>query len=480
MSKPMTFPFGNPSSLLREPALAKSCWWMFVLAAGLTLLLGGNLSAQDKPNIVVIVVDDLGYGDLSSYGATDLRSPNVDQLMKQGMRFDYAYANCPVCSPTRASIVTGRYPEIVGVPGVIRTHPHNNWGYLAKDAVTLPEMMKKAGYNTAMVGKWHLGLEEPNKPNDRGFDFFKGYLGDMMDDYYNHRRHGINYMRFNEKEIDPKGHATDLFTQWSIDYLEEQKSAEKPFFLYLCYNAPHTPIQPPADWLEKVKKRIPDNPVRAKLVALIEHMDDGIGKVLDALTENGLEKETLVIFTSDNGGQSNVGANNGNLRDGKQSMYEGGLRVPTCIRWPGKVAPETLSHQRIMSADIFPTLCEIVGVPVNHPIDGISLNSLVQGKTETIPKRDLFFHRREGGDRYGGMITNAVIRGDWKLVRNSPFEPLELFNLKQDPQEKTNLAQKNRKKFRELSVALRAQIQRGGSVPWQKPAKTTAKTALEK
>ncbi|MGY8651520.1 MAG: sulfatase-like hydrolase/transferase, partial [Verrucomicrobiia bacterium] len=202
-----------------------------------------------KPNILVILVDDLGYGDLSSYGAPDLKSPAIDSLMAAGIRFDSFYANCPVCSPTRAALLSGTYPDLVGVPGVIRTIPHNNWGWLAPHAVLLPKPLKVAGYHTAIVGKWHLGLESPNRPNERGFDHFKGFLCDMIDDYYKHRRHGINYFRENEKEIDPPGHATDLFTEWAIDYLDDRKGKKEPFFLYLSYNAPHTPIQPPADWL---------------------------------------------------------------------------------------------------------------------------------------------------------------------------------------------------------------------------------------
>ncbi len=143
---------------------------------------------EEKPNIILILVDDLGYGDLSSYGAKDLQTPNLDSLVASGIRFDNFYANCPVCSPTRASVLTGQYPDMVGVPGVIRTHPHANFGYLASHAVMLPEVLKRAGYDTAIIGKWHLGLETPNTPNERGFDHFHGFLGDMMDDYYSHRR----------------------------------------------------------------------------------------------------------------------------------------------------------------------------------------------------------------------------------------------------------------------------------------------------
>lgn len=443
----------------------------------LTLLLLGVLvqpraifaAKKQRPNILVILADDLGYGDLSSYGAKDLQSPHIDRLVTAGIRFDNFYANCPVCSPTRASLMTGRYPELVGVPGVIRTHAENSWGYLDPRAVMLPQMLKRAGYHTAIVGKWHLGLEAPSRPNDRGFDHFHGYLGDMMDDYYNHRRHGINYMRLERSEIDPKGHATDLFSTWACDYLlSRAKKKDEPFFLYLPYNAPHTPIQPPPEWLEKVKQREKGiDPKRAKLVALIEHMDDGIGRVMRTLKETGLDENTLVIFTSDNGGQTSVGANNGPLRDGKQSMYEGGLKVPFCAVWPKHIEPGSHNDRTALTMDIFATVCEAAGVKVDHQIEGLSILPTLLGKPQSSDTRNLFFHRREGGTRYGGLTTNALIRGDWKLLQNSPFEPLELYNLQDDPREQRDLARTNVKKFNELSQVLRLQIQRGGAVPWQ-------------
>ncbi|MEC9092672.1 MAG: sulfatase-like hydrolase/transferase [Planctomycetota bacterium] len=420
----------------------------------------------------MIVVDDLGYGDLSSYGAKDLVSPNIDKLLNSGMRFTKAYANCPVCSPTRASIMTGRYPELVGVPGVIRTRKEESWGYLAPDCVLLPKLLKTANYHTAAICKWHLGLEAPNRPTDRGFDLFHGFLGDMMDDYYHHRRHNINYMRKNELEINPQGHATDLFTQWAQDYIQTRQKRGQPFFLYLAYNAPHTPIQPPPAWLRKIKQRekgITES--RARLVALIEHLDEGIGRVLESLEKTGFEQETVVIFVSDNGGQVNVGGQNGALRDGKQSMYEGGIRVPFSIKWNSRIQAGSVSDEKVMTMDLLPTVCEVAGIVAPKEVDGKSLLKLATGEEERLAPRDLFFHRREGGTRYGGMITNAMIRGDWKLVRNTPFTPIELFDLKKDPGETVDLSEKNPKKFRELSGALRQQIQRAGAVTWQKSEK---------
>lgn len=426
--------------------------------------------ASRRPNILIILVDDLGYGDLSAYGARDLRTPNIDALIAAGMRFDNFYANCPVCSPTRAALLTGRYQDLVGVPGVIRTHPENNWGYLSPQAVLLPALLKPLGYSTAIVGKWHLGLEPPNIPTRRGFDFFHGFLGDMMDDYYTHRRHGINYMRRNEEVIDPQGHATDLFTQWACDYLRERAEKGGPFLLYLAYNAPHTPIQPPQEWLQRVRERekgISDR--RARLVALIEHLDAGIGKVMATLRQVSLAENTFVAFTSDNGGQLSAGANNGPWRDGKQSVYEGGLRVPAAFVWPQRIVPGR-TPLRAMSMDIFATVCDVVGVPVDHPIDGVSFLPTLLGKPQPELRRFWFFTRREGGLAYGGKTIEAVISGDWKLLQNSPFAPQELYNLREDPREQHNLAGKNRAQFKELAAALRRHIQRGGAVPWQKPS----------
>jgi arylsulfatase A-like enzyme len=277
-------------------------------------------------------------------------------------------------------------------------------------------------------------------------------------------------MRLNEKVIDPEGHATDLFTQWAIDYIDERAKAGGPFFLYLAYNAPHTPIQPPAEWVAKVKAREPNiTDKRAKLVALIEHMDAGIGRVIEALKQAGVYDNTLIVFSSDNGGQLSVGARNGEVRGGKQDMYEGGLRVPMGAAWPGHIPPGSLSKRIALLMDLFPTFCEAAGVKVEHAIDGVSILPTLLGESQTI-ERDLYWVRREGNMRYQGQDYRAVRRGPWKLMHNTPFEPLELYNLEDDPQEASDLAKSpaNRKVFNELTALLRRQIQRGGAVPWQK------------
>jgi len=438
------------------------------LALGGCTTTGRSVSKKQLPNIVIILADDLGSGDLAGLGAKDMQTPNIDGLFKSGLRFNQFYSNSPVCSPTRASLLTGRYPELVGVPGVIRTNPENSWGRLSKEAVLMPNLLKEAGYKTALIGKWHLGLESPNLPNERGFDYFAGFLGDMMDDYYTHLRGGINYMNINGKPAEPKGHATDVFTEWAIDYIDKQE-ADKPFLLYLAYNAPHIPIQPPEEFLERVKKREPQlNEKRAKLIAMIEHLDSGVGKVLDALEKKRAVDNTIVIFTSDNGGQADIGASNGKLRGSKGDMFEAGIRVPAAVRWKGVVKEGTATNQAAMTMDILATICQIAKVKAPKEADGISLLDYWKGKTDTI-ERTIFWTRREGGKEFKGQTSWAARKGDWKLVQNRPGEAYKLFNLAKDPYEAEDLAETQNDVFSDLKELLKRHIQRGESVPWKKP-----------
>jgi len=425
--------------------------------------------AQEKPNIIVILTDDLGYGDLSCNGGKDIYTPNIDRLFANGVRFTNFYANCTVSSPTRASLMTGCYPDRVGVPGVIRTHETDSWGFLNPETVTLPDMMKKAGYQTALIGKWHLGLESPNLPNERGFDFFHGFLGDMMDDYWSHLRQGYNYMQMNQTEIFPEGHATDIFSDWAVEYIRDKAGDNEPFFLYLAYNAPHFPIQPPPDWLEKVRKRERNiDERRAKSVALVEHLDYNIGRVIDALKESGEYEKTVIIFSSDNGGHLPSGASNGVLRGGKQEMYEGGIKVPACMVWEGILKPGTTSDRLSLTMDLYPTVCSIAGLDVVHPIDGINLipGLLGKGRGEE-DSRIVFFMRREGG-MYGGQCYYAARKGSYKILQNTPFEGYQLFDIESDPYEKVPLADSLRQ-FQELKSGLSQHIRWAGSIPWQKP-----------
>lgn len=424
---------------------------------------------SNKPNIIMILTDDHGYGDLSGYGGPNIQTPNLDALMRDGMKFTRFYANSPVCSPSRASLMTGRYPDTVGVPGVIRSHANNSWGYFDPAAITLPQMLQEAGYRSTIIGKWHLGLEEENHPCRRGFDSFRGFLGDMMDDYYTHLRHGNNYMRTDYETIDQQGHATDLFTDWAIEEIQNHAHGEKPLFLYLAYNAPHTPIQPPQEWFERVREREPEiSEQRARYIAMVEHLDAGVGRVYQALQESGTMENTLLVYCSDNGGQMDVGAYNGDIRGAKLDMYEGGIRVPMMAVWPGYIAAGAVSDLPAMIMDLFPTFCEAAGVPVSHEIEGTSILMTLQGEKQNFDDRLYYWVRREGGAKYFGQDYHAVRRGEMKLLHNTPFAPLELFDLASDEKESSDRATSDPETVSALVMEMQEQIRRAGSIPWRK------------
>lgn len=439
----------------------------------LLLLMPVMMFAQpDKPNIIVILVDDLGFNDVSYYNKGDVRTPHLDGLCRDGIRFDSFYANSPVCSPTRASLMTGRYPDAVGVPGLIRYYKFDNWGYLKPDVPLMPGILKRYGYTTALIGKWNLGLESPNLPGQKGFDYFHGWLEDMMEDYYDHKRHGINFMREDKDVIYPQGHATDIFTDWSVDYIRKASQKPDPFFLYLAYNAPHFPVQPPKESYDRVLARQPGiDPKRAKLVALIEHLDDGIGRVVKALKESDQYDDTLILFMSDNGGNLDDLANNNPYRNGKQSMYEGGIRIPAFASWPARITKGTSSNEKLMTMDVLPTLEAIVSGREGNGYDGTSFAAILFDSKTKLGERPLYFVRREGGMRYGGNDYHALIYQGWKLLQNDPYSPLELYHLENDPYEKVNLAGKEPQRISALNKLLMTYIQKGGQTPWQQPEK---------
>ncbi|MFH4967545.1 sulfatase-like hydrolase/transferase [Gaetbulibacter sp. M240] len=419
--------------------------------------------AQVKPNIIFILADDLGYGDLSCYGAKDIQTPFIDKLANSGFKFTRAYANSTVCSPSRAAILSGNYPDMVGVPGVIRDIPHNTWGNLKDDFVSLPEALKKQNYSTALIGKWHLGYTSPDVPNARGFDFFKGFLGDMMDDYYTHLRSGVNWMRENNQEINPEGHATDLFTDWTLDYLEQQKEVQNPFFLFLTYNAPHSPIQPPSSWLKKIQKRQPNTPLkRQKLMALIEHLDHNVGRILNYLKASQLDENTMIIFTSDNGGALQYGASNQPFSGGKGDMLEGGIRVPCLVKLPNQTTAQE-SDSPFVLMDFYPTLISFARGEIDQNLPSIRIKDLTTFEGAKL-RNNTIWMRREG-HRFGGGIYYAISDGRYKLLRNDPFSDYKLFDMLEDPYE--NYPINNPEIENKLMKALTEHIQSSGKIPWQ-------------
>lgn len=459
-------------SLDRPPGRPQLPAWVAILAGWACV---ATAAEPPRPNVLVIVTDDHGHGDVSCYGATETRTPHIDRLAAEGMLFTTMRANATVCSPSRAALLTGRHPDRVGVPGVIRTDPAASWGFFTPGVPTLADELRAAGYHTGIVGKWHLGLEPPNTPNDRGFDRFEGFLGDMMDSYTTHLRGGLNFLRRDRDAVEPEGHATEIFSEWAVGQLRERaKTPERPFFLYLAYNAPHFPMEPPAAWLEKVRRRITEiDERRATAVAMVEHLDDCIGRVLEALRETGLDRTTLVAFTADNGGSLPHGQSNLPWRDGKTSHYDGGLRVPFIVRWPGRIPPGARCEYAGQSFDLFPTCLELAGRPRPHDLDAVSLVPLFSGGS--LPAdRELYFTRREGGRGHDGKSYECLIKGRWKLMQNDPYRPLELYDIEADPQEATDLAASRGPVVRELAAALQRHVQRGGVVPWQPPAAAPA------
>ncbi len=428
------------------------------------------LVAGKQPNFILIFTDDQGYNDLGCFGSKTIKTPHLDQLAKKGRKFTSFYVASSVCSPSRAALLTGSYPKRVGMAkGVI--FPSANYGLHTKE-VTIADMLKEAGYATACVGKWHLGTAAPNIPNDRGFAFFHGFLGDMMNDYYHHKRGGVNWLRKNKEVVEENGtHATNLFTNWADAYLKDRSTRkDEPFFLFLAYNAPHFPIQPPKEWVEKVKKREPSmSEERVQAVAFVEHTDEQIGRILKSLEDYDLADNTVVFFTSDNGGSSPHFQENDPWRGGKQDHYDGGLRVPFAVRWPGTIKAGAKSDYQGLTFDIFPTCIESAGGKPREDLDAVSLLPLLKGEDFSTPDRELYFVRRDGGGDRVGMAYHALIKDGYKLMHNSPMSGLELYNLTQDPLETTDIFKKEPQRAQRMITRMERHIQRGGMTPWMGP-----------
>ncbi len=467
----------------------------------------GYFSSQSRPNFVLINVDDLGWMDLSCYGSHFYETPNIDKLAGQGMRFTDGYATCAVCSPTRASVMTGRYPARIGITDWI--HHLDRQAYLAigkgenpveyvktegrpllcppnpywmeLDEVTIAEMLKPAGYTSCHIGKWHLG-DVWWYPDKQGFDVNIGgcEIGQpptYFDPYYQHPR------RSSIPTLPPRKqgeYLTDREADEAVTFI--QKNREKPFFLYYCPYAVHTPLEAKKELISKYSKKPATTQSNAVYAAMIESVDQAVGKIMRALDEMNLTRTTMVIFTSDNGGLEYYGSEDGTktfatdnapLRAGKGYPYEGGIRVPLIVRWPEKIKPGSVCHQPAASIDFFPTLGDTAGseLPQDRVIDGKSLIPLLTQKGSL--ERDAIFwhfpHYR------GGIVPYSIIRnGEWKLIKRYEGKTFELFNLKEDIGEKQDLSKSRPEKVQELDDLLQTWLkQTGAKLPIAKP--TTSK-----
>jgi arylsulfatase A-like enzyme len=399
-------------------------------------------AADRKPNILFVLADDLGYGDLGCYGQERIQTPNIDRLAAEGIRFIQTYAGSTVCAPSRCSLMTGKHTGHATVRGNARPELG-----LAPNEVTVPMILKKAGYNTALFGKWGLGGPGTGSaPNNRGFDEFYGFLDQLHahNSYPEHLWENQNEVFLTDNWFfRRKLFANDLFTEHAIEFLKRRR--QNPFSLYLAYTVPHANnelgsftgngIEVPTDapYSDRDWPQLEKN-----YAAMITRMDTDIGRILDLLRQQGLDEDTIVFFTSDNGPHREGGHNPeffrsaGPLRGIKRDLYEGGIRVPAIVRWPGKVTARKVDNTPWAFWDFLPTAAELAGHKPPGGLDGISIVSALQGKA--LKPRDYFYWEfHEGG------FAQAVRRGDWKLVRQAG-KALELYDLSSDLSERSDLA----------------------------------------
>ena len=398
-----------------------------------------------QPNIILIMADDLGYGGLSSYGNPGYKTPNIDQLAQEGLKFTNFYANAPVCTPTRAALLTGRYQQRSGLEGVIYVSGKTRQTGMAQEEITIAELLKKAGYKTGVMGKWHLGYKKKYNPVHQGFDQFYGYVSGNIDYHSHYDNAGIYDWWHNTDSLYEEGYSTDLITKHSLEFIEENK--DQPFFLYVPHEAPHVPFQGRTD----SAYRFPDKdfsyygPVEDQHRAyadMMKAMDEGVGRIVEKVKQEGLEDNTLIIFYSDNGGLKGYG-DNGPLRGSKTTLWEGGIRVPAIAWWPGKI-DSGATDQVAMSFDFFPTFLELANVekPDTLNLDGVDL-SPVLFEGEQLPERELFWRYRE---------QKAARQGPWKLMITE--KDTMLFNLEQEIAEQEDLSEEYPERVENLIKAL--------------------------
>jgi arylsulfatase A-like enzyme len=416
----------------------------------------GTADAQARrPNIVVIVADDMGYADIGIHGSKDIPTPNIDALARVGIRFTDAYVSGAHCSPTRAGLLTGRYQQRFGHE--VNMPPGLRDAGLPVDQLTMADRLKAAGYRTALFGKWHLGSAERLHPMARGFDEFFGFLGGAHS-YVESSVDGANPLVDGRRPVEATGYLTDVLTNRAVDFIKREKSG--PFFLYLAYNAVHTPMEAADKYLARFKD-IADAR-RRTYAAMLSAMDEGIGRTLDALRSENLEENTLVFFFSDNGGPTMLGttingSSNAPLRGSKRQTWEGGIRVPFIIRWKGHLPEGKVDSRAIIQLDVLPTALAAAGinVPPEWKLDGVNLLPYLTGKMQGPPHETLYW-------RFMGHM--AIRKGSWKLVKTmegplvlvdpatqADLSSAQLFNLADDPAEKDNLATSRPEKVKELA-----------------------------
>ena len=419
---------------------------LIAVAVALSVLLPTSVAAA-PPNILLIVSDDAGYHDFSMQGNTNFPTPRIDALAAGGVRFTSGDVSAAVCSPTRAGIMTGRYQERFGhesnppAAGSTRGLPTNE--------VTFASLLKSAGYVTGAVGKWHLGQPSQFYATARGFDSFFGFLGAGRSYFPIASPTSLEVISSNGVTQAETGYTTDRFGQAATNFI--QRNAGAPWFLYLCFNAVHSPLDPDPARIDRLTNYSYYSTDRQQQAAVTLALDDNVGLVLDTLDALNLSTNTLVFFVNDNGGDPDWPSDNSPLRDAKVSLYEGGIRVPYLIRWPGHIPAGQVLTNPVISLDMLPTALAAAGAPVptNHPLDGVNLLPLVTGQTNTLP-RDTLFWRMRGRT----LAQSAARKGDWKLHITDDTGLIQLFHLNPDGTgEYNDLAANNPAKLLELMAA---------------------------
>ena len=405
---------------------------ILVLLAALTVSISGETSQAQRPNVVLIMTDDAGYADLGVYGATDLKTPNIDGLARDGVRLTDFYANGSSCTPTRAGLISGRYQQrfTLEMPLGHATTKDAERG-LPVSGRSLPQLLKNAGYATALIGKWHLGYKPEFSPNAHGFDQFFGFKSGYIDFYQHTDAASRSDLFENDAPAQAAGYMTDLITERSIRFIEQ--NANRPFFVDVAFNAPHWPYQRPdqpstaAEGARHMTAFDQPTNTRADYVAMLERVDLSVGRILAAIDKAGLRQNTIVIYTNDNGGEWL--ARNTPLFHHKFSVWEGGIRVPAIMRWPGRIPAGQVSGQVGITMDLTASILAAAGatVPPETKLDGINLLPVLEKKAAEI-ERTLFWRSAQ---------QRAVRSGDWKLVLDLG-RPL-LFNLRNDAGERANL-----------------------------------------
>lgn len=411
------------------------------LFAIIIIIFFGLQGQAQKPNIIYIMTDDMGYGDLSCYGRKDYTTPNLDKLASQGMKFINAYSAAPVCTPTRTAFMTGRFPARteVGLMEPLATNRRDSSIGLTPNIPSLATLVHEAGYETALIGKWHLGFRPVNSPNKNGFDYFWGIHSGAAD-YVSHKGDGRTHDLYeNEKPITVEGYFTDLIADKAIGFL--QQSHPKPFFLSINFTAPHWPWQAPGDKAYPDSTRFTAGGSPATYAAMMKSLDDAIGNIMKTIDEQQLANNTLVIFTNDNGGERF--SDMGGLSNSKMSVWEGGIRVPAFVRWPGKIKPGSNTNQVAVTMDWTATILAVAGAKAakEFPLDGINLLPILTSKKQNI-ERELYWRITQRKSQ------KAVRHGDWKFIQDEKGE--YLFNIATDPQEKNNLKDANKTVFEKL------------------------------